>query len=79
MDVMIHLPNGDVATRAEIGVTHLDIHTLEFTVPVIFYSTSGDVVYQSDVLKTLNGLPIPDTATQWAFVMPLIENLQSTR
>lgn len=76
MDIAIQFKNGDVATRAEIGVTHIDLTTLVFTIPVVLYSASGDVVYQEDISKVLDGLPIPSMAEQWQIVMPALEAMR---
>lgn len=76
MDISIQFQNGCIATRAEIGISHIDLQTLLLTVPVIFYSSSGDVVYRIEKSQVLDGLPIPNESDQWALVMPEIEKLK---
>lgn len=78
MDVLLRLEDGTIVTRAELGMTNIDVLTMQFTIPVELYTAAGDKVYTLEVVQTLEALPIPTVEEQWALVLPALNAYQST-
>lgn len=73
MDIKITTPDGSEGVKAVVGMTEINVMTLEFKIPVHILNDVGDKVWTYPFEVTLTELPIPSPAEQLELVKPLLQ------